>query len=405
MQTEFQLAASTTIGVENMIFRVLTSPQFLHHLQIDVQQVNANTYKLSSYLVARKLAFMFTQTLPDENLLNIAANNDLSLDPGFNLALSSVSANMKSSISQFTSEWLHLDKLPVFSDVNNNKFKYITTNLGITANDSLRKAMSDEVIELINYVTGSNKNYKEIFNSNISFTRDPNLMAVYGLTAAAPSNVSDTNAVRFPAGERSGLLTRAALLLSGTASENPVMRGIHTRKDILCLTLGDPPADPSALTPPPLDPNLTTRERYQQKTSSASCIGCHSQINPVGFSFSKYNAIGGFQNVEPVFDINQQLINQLPTDSKANLQIPLGINKEVQNALEFSDEIANSKTFKKCFSQNFYSYIYGLNERTKITNSCALNKMYNSLNNGESLQSFFKSSVSDFRFRYRKIVK
>ncbi len=406
LQGEFNLGATSTVAVSNMIFRVLTAPQFLFHLQKDVTLESGLTYKLSSYSIARKLAFMYNQSLPDEALLTIAAANDLSQDAGFNLALNSIAPKMSDMVSQFSREWLRLDKLPQFANVNDPKFKYITSQKGILANEGLRQGMISEIQELITYVSSSNRSYKEIFTSNVSFARNAELMKVYGQSLAVPATVTEANAVRFPAGERSGILTRAALLFSGAGSENPIMRGIHIRKDVLCLKLADPPANlGDALSAPPLDPNLTTRERYQVKTSQAACIGCHSQINPVGFSLSKYNALGSFQPTEPIFDVNGNKINELATDARANLSVPLGVNKEVQSGMEFSSEVADSTQFKKCFTQNFYSYAYGLNERTTVVDSCAMNKMYSELDNGGTLQGFFKSAALDPNFRKRKIVK
>lgn len=406
LQSEFNYGFATTVAVGNMIFRVLTAPQFLFHIQKDVSLESGLTYKLSSYSIARKLSFMYNHSLPDENLLTIAKNNDLNQDAGFNLALNAVAPKMSGMVSQFSKEWLRLDKLPQFANVNDPKFKYITSQKGIIANEGLRSGMVSEIQELMTYLSSNNRSYKEIFTSNISFARNPELMKVYGQTTAVPATVTEANAVRFPAGERSGILTRAALLFSGAGSENPIMRGIHIRKDVLCLKLSDPPANlGDALSAPPLDPNLTTRERYQVKTSQEACIGCHSQINPVGFSLSKYNALGSFQPLEPIFDINGNKINDLATDARANLSIPLGINKEVQSGVEFSTEVADSKQFKKCFTQNFYSYAYGLNERTAVVDSCTMNKMYSELDNGATLQSFFKSAALDPNFRKRKIVK
>ncbi len=404
LQNEFLQASSTTAGVEGLIFRTLISPHFLNHLQTDVVLVSGDVYKLSSYSMARRLSFLYSDKIPDEGLLSIAATNDLTQDAGFNMALDYVSQRMDPVVGQFTREWLHLDQLPGFNALTHEKFKYIS--LGITADDTLRKNMAQEIIDLVSYVSKNNRSYKEVLTSNISFARDPSLMKIYGQTTAAPATVTELNAVRLPAGERSGLLTRAGMLLSGSHSENPVMRGIHARKYLLCLTLADPPDNlGDALTPPVLDPNLTTRERYQQKTSGPACIGCHSQINPVGFSMSKYNALGGFQAVEPIFNESQMLVNNIATDSKVNLSIALGIDKDVLNAMEFSTEMANATAFKKCLTQSFYSYAYDLNEKTVQTNSCSMTKMYTELNSGATLQNFFKSAATDSRYRMRRIIK
>lgn len=401
---EFQLATTTTAGIEAMIFKTLLSPQFLFHLQISVEPTaNTQVYRLTSYAIARRIAFIFNQTLPDETLLNFAATQNLAEEVPFVEAVNYASQNLDTSLTQFTREWLHIKQLPAYRDQTHPKFQLITQ--GVTVNENLKTVMIQEVIDLVNYIAKNNRPASELFTSNVSLARDPSLMRLYNQTVPAPTTVTEQNAVRFPSGERSGLLTRAAMLFSGSHSENPILRGIHIRKYLMCLQMSDPPPGLPAdsFTPPMLDANLTTRQRYHNKTSGVSCVGCHSQINPVGFAFSKYNAFGSYQNSEPIFDINNQLVNSLSTDARVNLQLALAINLDTSDAVDFSEYVSRSKEFKKCITEKFYTYANGLSEKPASNFSCSMNRMYQGLDTGATLQDFFKSTVLDSRFRFRKI--
>lgn len=404
-QREFTAASSTTAGVEAMVFKTLVSPQFLMHLQTDVV-VSGNFYRLTSHAIARRLAFTFMQTLPDEGLIAIAASQDLFNEASFMEALNYVTLRMDASVRQFMYEWLKLEKLPSYSGQSHPKFTQITQ--GLTVDNNLRQAMVEEVLELATFVSRNNMTMRDLFTTNISFARNPSLMRIYGQTAAAPATVTLQNAVRFPASDRGGLLTRAGVLFQGGHTENPILRGVHVRRDVFCLTTSSPPPNLPAdsLSPPVPDPNLTTRMRYHNKTSTGVCVSCHSQINPVGFAFSEYNSFGALQRTEPIYNASNQYVTDLPTNSQVSLQPSLNVSRDTNNAIEFSQLTPEVPAFKKCVTENFYTFTQGLSQKpANQTNSCSMQRIYRSLDEGTTLQDFFKSSVLDRNYRYRNIAK
>src|SRR5207247_1133248 len=99
--------------------------------------------------------------------------------------------------------------------------------------------------------------------------------------------------VTFADDERGGLLTHASILTitSNPTRTSPVKRG----KWVLEQILGTPPPPP-----PPDVPELeengqlkgTLRERMEQHRKNVSCAGCHARMDPPGFAFENYNAIG-----------------------------------------------------------------------------------------------------------------
>jgi hypothetical protein len=402
-QQEFTLAANSTAGVSNVIFRAFVSPEFLHHLYNDVTVQSGSTHQLSSYAIARRLSYQFMRSGLDEGLLTIAQSQNLNTTTGFQAAMDYVSARNQPMIQEFTDEWLKLSAMPIQTNATHPKFVSISS--GVNVNDTLRLDMQNEIIELVQYTTRQSRPVKEILTTNISFARNPDLLRIYGQNLAAPTNVTETNAVRFPASERSGILTRAGYLFGGSHTERLVMRGVHIQEQILCRTVTGSAPPNATTTPLPTSTNLTTREKYHQMTSGSSCIGCHSQINPIGFAFSQYNTLGAFQDTEPIYDSNNNFIQRLRTDPIVNLQVSMGLNLTSNNAVDYSEIVANSRDFKRCISQHYYSYSNSLKSKTSLQNSCSMQNMFQIIDNNGSLNDFFKAPATQSNFKLRQLIR
>ena len=294
-------------------------------------------------------------------------------------------------------EWLHLSKTPQFA-TNNPILNYLAD--GLTLNASLRTAMVNEVQELGAYVFTNNQKFMDLFTSDISFARDSRLVSIYGVSGAAPANVTSSNAIRFPAGQRSGILSRAALLVGGTELANPIKRGVHIRKDILCLKLDNPPADAS-LAPPPIDVNRSTRERYDLATSASSCVGCHQYINTLGHAFGSYNSYGKYGTSEPIFDSSGTFTGRyLPISTQVDLTTSIGPGLSASGPGELSVIVANQNSTLKCFSEKALRFAEGRDENA-AKEGCRLNSLYTKLKQAQSLKDFFKSVAQDPEFRHR----
>lgn len=400
---EFALAPTSREGVEAVVVKTLLAPAFLFHLETDLRPVAGDTWALSSHAIARRLAYTFTQAPPDEALLQLAAREDLQRDAAFRQALALLQPRMGAVVTQFSREWLHLDGLPAFTELNHPRS--LRVRAGVTLDDGLRHAMRDEVLELWRWVHESGGTLGDVFTTDVSFARHPGLMHVYGQSSPAPAPVTAQNALRFPPGQRSGLLTRAAMLSSGTHTENPILRAIHLRRDVLCLPT-PPPGDlpPNSLAAPLPDATLTTRERYHAKTSPALCQGCHQVINPLGFALSRYDALGRYQTTELAFDAAWNVVGQLPVSSTASLAGPLGLERTVADGLELSAVVAQTPALRACITRNLSAYLHGLQTLPPAAGaSCEMRRLYQSLADGAPLRDFFTSAVADARFRQRTL--
>src|SRR5262249_7646645 len=95
--------------------------------------------------------------------------------------------------------------------------------------------------------------------------------------------------VTLKGGARAGVLTHPLLLahLAYTANSSPIHRGVFLARNVLGVTLRQPP---DAFTPlaPDLHPTLNTRERVTLQTSPKMCASCHGVINPLGFTLENF---------------------------------------------------------------------------------------------------------------------
>src|SRR5690606_5368514 len=129
---------------------------------------------------------------------------------------------------------------------------------------------------------------------------------------------SDFQQVELNGDQRAGILTQVGFLASHATSvmPDPIHRGVFVAKRLSCLTISAPP---DAVPPLPEPGDKTNREAVEEHTEAegTSCRNCHGVvINPFGFPFESYDAIGAFRtedNGKPVNTAAAPLIDGEPT--------------------------------------------------------------------------------------------
>ena len=80
---------------------------------------------------------------------------------------------------------------------------------------------------------------------------------------------------------------------------SPTLRGKWIRNRLFCQEIPPPPPNVVADVPPASDGGVVCkRDRYQVHDQSASCAGCHLQMDPVGFGLEQYDRTGAYRTVE-----------------------------------------------------------------------------------------------------------
>src|SRR5690606_28968308 len=81
---------------------------------------------------------------------------------------------------------------------------------------------------------------------------------------------------------------------------SPVLRGKYVLDNLLAAPPPPPPPDVPALDAEPPGERATTtlREAMAAHRANPECAGCHAQMDPIGFAFENYDAVGRWRAAE-----------------------------------------------------------------------------------------------------------
>lgn len=385
-----------------LVFSILQAPAFVYHVELEGEGSDT-FYELGPYELASRLSYHFWQSMPDRQLLDAAADGSLSTDEGYAAQVDRLFADPRTheTVQGFYTEWWHVGWLSAFPDTPAFHTFAEGTTIGEPGADHLA-AMADEIHAMAEHFTfESDGSLRDLFTTDLSFTRSPHLAALYGVEPW--DGVSDYP--HMPAGQRSGILTRAEFLLNDSHLTHPIHRGAVVRRRMLCEVFEQP--DPAtlpdgALTPPPVTADQTTRQRFENKTRNQPCAGCHSQMNPIGFALERYDSIGRFRDEETILDeATGEILAYLPIDSAATVELGASGPREVDSGIGLSEAVVDSGMTEGCFAKQYFRFTFGRDEVDD--DGCALEEVRDTLARGGSLRDALRSIALDESFRTRRV--
>jgi hypothetical protein len=96
--------------------------------------------------------------------------------------------------------------------------------------------------------------------------------------------------------------------------------------------------------PPVPDLSKTTRERFSIHSTDPGCRGCHSLIDPVGFSFEHLDGMGAFRTQE----------NGIDVDSATTVNLGSDFDGSYTNSNELALAISQSPEVRECFARQLF---------------------------------------------------
>ena len=147
--------------------------------------------------------------------------------------------------------------------------------------------------------------FSALFTSPLSFISD-NLATFYGFDAATTApNAQGLRETTLPSNYPAGILSHGSVLATyaKASASSPIHRGVLVRERVLCQELAPPPPNLDT-SPPAVDPSQSTRERYIEHASNPACSSCHDLIDPIGFGFEHYDAVGRWRAQDGVHSID-----------------------------------------------------------------------------------------------------
>jgi hypothetical protein len=399
-------------AIRAMIVVLLMSPRFVNHLELEGTPVagRADFLALGPYEIAARLSYTFWQTMPDDALLDAAADGSLATDAGFAAQLDRVFADARTrqTLWQFWSEWLHLETFTGFSS-ERPAFMALAAgeNLGVAGHDHYGDMVQElrDLTELYTW-TRPQGTLRDLLTSDLSVTRSGDLAHLYGVPAWTGSG----DYPRFTSdAPRAGILQRAALLVSSLEQTNPFHRGAFVRRSILCDPLPQPDPNtlpPGSLDPPPVTNTETTRQRYAMKIAGNNlCLSCHTQFADLGYILESFDALGRFRTSEQVFD--EQTGDQLavlPIDSTGVARVQAGDSTLVSGPADLNARIVASGKVDACLSGNYFRYALRRQPGTDSHDACLQQQLTVDLGKPDvGIAQVFKRLAQDASFRQRKV--
>jgi hypothetical protein len=335
-------------GVRWVIIAMLQSPHFLYRSELGWRQEGGgDTFKLTSYELASEISYLLWQTMPDDELFEMAASGEL-LDPA--VMEDQVQRLLNDPRSALTAQyfffkWLQLDRLmQVVRDSEIYAALYF----------EIREAMLKESQLFIDDLWRADEPLSALFLSTHSWVND-DLATYYGVSTGDPHpSVPGFYRAQVTPTRPAGILTHGSFLTTHASptSSSPIHRGVIVRERILCNHL-DPPPEGLDIMPPVFDPNQTTRERFAAHTEEEICASCHRLIDPIGFGFESYDGIGRFRELEGSFPVDSSGAVIRESDGSA---LPFDGMGELADLLAQDDEVS------ACYSRQWLRFSVGESE-------------------------------------------
>ena len=286
---EGRAAGDFDAGIEMALRRLLVSPEFLFRIERDPEGAAPNAaYRISDLELASRLSFFLWSSIPDDELLDVAAAGSLR-EPGVlegQVRRMLADPRAEALVTNFAAQWLYLRNLPavspdfiVFPDFD----------------ETLRRALREETELFFDSIIREDRSVLDLLNADYTFLNE-RLAKHYGI-----SNVYGSHFRRIdlpPGSPRGGLLGQGSILAvtSYATRTSPVVRGKWILENLLGTPPPPQPANVPALSEEGSDAVLSMRERMVEHRRNPVCASCHAIMDPIGLSLENFDAIGRYRD-------------------------------------------------------------------------------------------------------------
>ena len=320
-------------GIEAALQRILADPEFIYRGEREPANLQpGRAYRLSDLELASRLSFFLWSSIPDDELIDIAASGKLKDPAIIEQQVKRMLADPKSAdlITNFTGQWLSVRGLRTIEPA---------VNLFPDFDDNLRSAMQREVELFFESIVREDRSVVDLLTADYTFLNE-RLAKHYGIeNIYGPQFRRVTLPAQFDM--RRGLLGKGALLsvTSQAVRTSPVMRGKWVQATLLGV---EPPAPP-----PGVEVNIerstanagntkqpTMRQVLTQHRISPTCAQCHQIFEPVGLALENFDAVGAWRTHEEGTPVDTS--GKLPDGT----DLARGVAAVRENLVKYQDQFA-----------------------------------------------------------------
>ena len=344
----FEVEKNPELATKRALLLILKSPRFLY------REIEGRG---DAYDVAARMAFTLWDSIPDQELWNLAERNQLSTPEQVAKQAERMLNDPRAlaKMRAFLLAWLKLDHaLEISKDIR--RFPGFDAPLIAHLRTSLELTF-DEVL------TSPSADFRQLLLSDQVYVNG-RLAEFYGVKLPKDAPFQK---VALDPGKRAGVLTHPYVMsvFAYNTETSPIHRGVFLARGVLGLSLR-PPMEAFSPLSPDLHPNLTTRERTVLQTSPAACKGCHQIINQLGFTLENFDAVGRYRDQE----------RNKPIDASGSYITRSGTKVTFNGPRELAEYLAQSTEVHTALAEQLFQHAvkqsiraYGLNRAAELRDS------------------------------------
>ena len=326
-------------GVRLVLEAMLQSPYFLYRVE-ESAGAPGEVVALDGFERAVRLSYFLWGTMPDDALLASAASGDLNDAEGVRAEAARLVADERAAsvFLDFFERVLEVERYETIAPAS-AAFPDVGEGLAESAKSETELFLHHEMFEK----AGS---LRDLLLSTTTYV-DDELAAIYGLEGMFDETFQEAT---LDPSQRRGVLTHVGFLASHATSRDPdpIHRGVFLARRINCMRVSAPPNNVPPL--PPSDPEKSNRQLVAEHTeNSPVCAKCHAEvINPFGFAFENYDAVGGYRTMDGTHQVDASSVVPLAQGDVA-----------VSGAIDLAEAMAESPDVHECLSGHLISYALG----------------------------------------------
>lgn len=342
-------------GAQLVVEAMLQSPNFLFRLDA------TSNPKWKPYATASRLSYALWDSMPDADLMKAAISGELNAPAGVERMARRMLQDPRAhkALDEFVSQWLRFDRV-LTSSRDRRRYPKFSRETAV--------AMTDEARQFVADLVWNDRNFMDAFTADYTFVNS-DLASIYGV----PSPKKEFDRVAFPASsERAGLLGQTLFLALSAKPDDTSLtgRGLFVREQFLCQHVPPPPAGVNTNLPASTEAHpQANRERMSEHVSNATCATCHNLIDPIGFGFEKFDAVGARRDqYELIFYSAYHGEGKRQPPKKVDLTMDTkgwvaGIkDSNFTSPRELGAILANSSQCQECMVKQYFRYIAGRQE-------------------------------------------
>jgi hypothetical protein len=272
------------------------SPNFLYRVERDPNPRDPRAiHDLSQHELASRLSYFLWSSMPDDELLKLAASGRLADRQVLDAQVTRMLADPRASAfaENFAGQWLETRNLDVVKP-DPDLFREWTPDL--------RDAMKAETTLFFQHVLRENRPVSDFLNADYTFLNE-RLARHYGIPGVTGD---EFRRVALTTDRRGGVLSQASVLTvsSYPTRTSPVIRGKYVLQNILGIPPAPPPPDVPSLDAEGVGEKVSMREQLEAHRRNPTCASCHRAMDPLGFGLENYDAIGRWRDMDGKFSVD-----------------------------------------------------------------------------------------------------